>query len=344
MRRILAIGVLAFLSLGAAGDDKRAVEDERTQQALQPGNNAPIWREVRSSATQSTKAHGIEAGVLMQSRGETWRELRPPISLAGALMIAGSLCALALFYRWRGTIRVSAEPTGRLIERFSFADRVAHWSMGISFVALAVTGLTLNLGKYLILPVVGYTLFSWFAIACKSVHNFVGPVFMASAAYFIVLFVRDNLPRRCDIDWLLKGGGMFTGAHVPSGRFNAGEKTLFWGLVCAFSAVLCVSGLVLDFPNAGQGRSLMQDANIVHMSVAFMAIAAALFHIYLGTLGVAGAYAAMRDGAVDESWAREHHEIWYDEVRAGKAKQHFRREGGRDGELARMVSQRSLDS
>lgn len=284
----------------------------------QPGNNAAIWREARSGAAYATLASGPEAGVLIQSRGETWRELRPPLALAGTSLLLLSLCALTAFYLWRGPIVLHDQPTGRRIQRFSALDRAAHWSMGISFVVLAASGLVLTLGKYLLLPVIGYTLFAWLAFACKSVHNFLGPLFMLSLGWFIVRFLADNLPRRCDLDWLRKAGGMFTGRHVPSGRFNAGEKTLFWGLVCGFSVVQCISGLALDFPNVVASRSLLQDANIVHLAIAMLAIAASLFHIYLGTIGVPGAYRAMREGSVDETWAREHHEIWYEEAKAGR--------------------------
>ena len=342
MRTAVRILVLLLIFLPNARGDETAARDEREQQALQPGNNAPVWREIRSGTPQTTNVQGVEANVLMQSRGQAWRKLHPLIALGGGAILLGALGALALFYRWRGTIRVSAPPTGRLIVRFSAVDRAAHWAMGISFAALAVTGLTLTFGRTLLIPVIGHTLFSWLAMTAKSLHNFLGPVFLLSAAWFIVLFVRDNLPRRWDIDWLLKGGGMFTGAHVPSGRFNAGEKTLFWGLVCFFSLVLCATGLVLDFPSARQGRGLMQDAQVIHMSVAMLAIAASLFHIYLGTLGVAGAYRAMRDGTVDESWAREHHEIWYEDVKAGRARQRFAK--GEVGDAARggMVAGRAV--
>ena len=315
--------VCAFAS-GALAEPKADLAAEQAQQQVtQPGNNAPLWREVRSGASHSTNARGIEAGVLIQSRGQTWRKLRPPLAFAGGALLAACLAALAAFYFWRGPIAVSAPPTGRLIERFDLLDRATHWTMGISFAVLAATGLVLSFGKYVLLPVIGYTLFAWLAVAAKGLHNFVGPLFMLSLPFFIVRFVRDNLPRLYDLDWMLKFGGMFSGRHVPSGRFNAGEKTLFWGLVCFFSLVLCASGLVLDFPNFGQGRGTMQSANLVHFATALLAIAASLFHVYLGTLGVSGAYRAMRNGTVDETWAREHHELWYEDVKAGRSRQHF---------------------
>lgn len=315
---VLLVATMACSALGAWG----ATDDPAfpaARKAAQAASDVPPWKGVNSGIATIP---GIERGILIQSRGSAWRKLRPPIVLVGGILLACSVAAIGIFFLWRGPIGVSAPPTGRLIERFSVADRVAHWSMGLSFVALALSGLILAAGRKLLLPLVGYEFFSSIALACKNVHAFLGPIFMLSLAYFIARYFRDNLPRRHDLDWLRKAGGMFSRKHVPSGRFNAGEKTLFWGLVCGFSVILCASGLILDFPNFAQGRSLMQDATIIHLAIAFLAIAASLFHVYLGTAGVKGAYRAMRRGTVDESWAREHHEIWYDEVKAGKSRQH----------------------
>ncbi len=277
---------------------------------------------------------GPEKGVVLQVRGKAWRALRAPIVVAGGWILALSVAALAAFYLWRGPITLASPETGRLIERFAVADRFAHWTMGIGFVVLAITGLVLAAGRRVLLPVLGYDAFSWAAIVSKDAHAFVGPVFIVCLLYFIVRFARDNLPAWHDLAWLRQFGGMLNRRHVPSGRFNAGEKTLFWGLVCFFCLLLSATGLVLDFPNFAQGRSLMQDASIIHLAIGFLAIAASLFHMYLGTLGVKGALHAMLTGVVDETWAREHHEIWYDEVKAGRSRQRFVERAPRGAGLA----------
>ena len=303
-----------------------SAQEQAQRQSAQPLNNAPVWRDVRKGENpyQTTQVRGIETNVLVQSQGETWRQLRPWMSLIGGAIIALALLGLLGYYLWRGPIGLHDRPSGRFIQRFSVLDRFAHWTVAISFVALALSGLIITFGKYVLLPVFGYTLFSWLAILAKNVHNFVAPVFLVSLPLFIVLFIRDNLPRLYDVQWIKTFGGMLSKSskHVPSGRFNAGEKALFWGLVCFFSVLLCVSGVVLLFPNFDQGRSAMQAANVVHVVCALLAIAMSCFHIYLGTIGMKGAYDAMRTGYVDETWAKEHHEIWYDEVKAGKSRQH----------------------
>jgi formate dehydrogenase subunit gamma len=205
-----------------------------------------------------------------------------------------------------------------MIERFSSLERIAHWTMAISFCILAVSGLTMLFGKYVLLPLIGHTLFGWLATLGKNLHNFVGPIFMFSIAVSVVTFIRDNFPRAYDFIWLAKVGGVFSGEVVPSGRFNAGEKIWFWAGVIGLGTVSCASGLVLDFPNFDQSRALMMLANVVHVIAALVFIAWSFTHIYLGTVGTTGAYEAMRNGYVDETWAREHAEYWYDDVKAGK--------------------------
>ena len=296
-------------------------KDQAKQQAVQPLNNQPVWKEVRSGLPQVTSLPGRETNVLMQSQGQTWRALRVPIATGGGILIAVALLGLMGYYAWRGPIGLSGNPTGRLIERFTPVKRMAHWSMGITFVILAITGLILTFGKSLLLPLIGYTLFSWLATLAKNLHNFVGPIFSVALVVFIALFVKDNIPKGYDGHWLAKFGGMLdrTGkAHVPSGKFNAGEKALFWILVVALSITLVVTGYILNFPNFDQTRTTMQNANLIHMIAGLVGAAMACFHIYLGTVGMKGAFEAMRYGYVDETWAKEHHEYWYNDVMAGK--------------------------
>jgi formate dehydrogenase subunit gamma len=256
--------------------------------------------------------------------GEAWRLARVPLSTIGGGLIAVALAGLLGFYGWRGPIALQGEPAGRLIRRFSDTDRIVHWTVAISFSILGVTGLVITLGKYLLLPIIGYTPFSWLASLAKNLHNFVGPIFAVALPVLIAIFVRDNLPKAYDLQWLASFGGLLSKeGDPPSGRFNAGEKAVFWLLACVLSVTLVATGLILDFPNFDQTRALMQQANLVHMVAGLLGITVALFHIYLGTIGQRGAYQAMRTGYVDGTWAKEHHRHWYEEVEAGTSRQRF---------------------
>lgn len=299
----------------------------------QPGNNAPIWRAVRDSGDRqgTTSMPGAEKGVLVQSfvqypgsryttAGEAWRQVRNQwiIPYGGALVVIVAL-SIALFY-WRKGRLGHAEAGGRAIERFTPFERAAHWVNATAFVVLAVSGLVMAFGKFFLLPVLGATLFGWLTYALKTVHNFAGPLFAVSLLIVFLTFVKDNFPKAHDAVWLRKGGGLLSGQEVPSHRFNAGEKLVFWGGVLLLGAIVVGSGLVLDMliPGLLYTRGDMQIAHMIHAVAAVLMMAMFLGHIYIGTLGMKGAYSAMRTGYVSEAWAREHHELWAEDIRAGR--------------------------
>ncbi|KPK31977.1 MAG: formate dehydrogenase [Betaproteobacteria bacterium SG8_40] len=306
----------------AVADDAAVATDSAQQQvnrqAQQPLNNAPVWRGVRSGAAHSTQATGREAGVLIQSAGETWRQIRNgPITLIGGLLLILVPIAIALFYGLKGPLKLHGQPTGKLVQRFSSWERAIHWSTAIAFVVLAVTGVLLLFGKHILIPVIGHAGFAWFATIAKNVHNIVGPLFIFCVACMFIVFVRDNIWHGIDWEWLKKAPQVLSGkAHVPSGKYNAAEKGWFWGGVALLGLVVGASGLILNFPNFEQTRFTMQIANIVHGVGALLFVAASLGHIYMGTIGTEGAYKAMRTGYVDETWAKEHHELWLNEVKS----------------------------
>ena len=300
----------------------------------QPGNNAPMWRSARESGTQPgfTSLPGAEKGVLIQSfvqypgskfttAGEAWRQVRNKwiVPYGGSLLLI-AVATLALVYFTKGPFGSQPRDTGRKIERFTPYERVLHWSTAATFSVLAISGIVIAFGKFFMLPVLGATLFGWLSYALKTAHNFAGPLFAVSLVLFSIKFLADNLPRAGDLGWLMKLGGMFGEHHVPSHRFNAGEKIVFWMGGIVFGIVIVASGLVLDglVPGFGETRSGMQISHIVHAVASMLMMALFIGHIYMGTLGVPGAMDAMKTGFVDESWAKEHHELWLDDVKAGK--------------------------
>jgi len=286
-----------------------------------PGwNNPPANWNQASEKPQYASIPGRETNVLIQASGREWRAFHNGfLTQVGGWLVVLVLAAILVFYLVKGKIRLKSPPTGRLIERFNAVERAAHWTMAISFVALGLTGIIMFFGKYIILPWLGYTGFSWLTIVSKNLHNFVGPLFIFSIVVGFLIFVKDNFLHAIDWKWLASMGGVFSGkGEVPSGRFNGLEKLWFWGGVTLLGIVMAVTGLIMDFPNWNQLRESMQLANVVHVAAAVLFIVAAFGHIYIGTIGMEGAYRAMRDGYVDEEWAKEHHALWYDEVKQGK--------------------------
>jgi len=329
--------VLAFafaLPVGAQQTpaQKDLAKDQQQRTVNQPGNNSEVWREVRSGQPNYTSVQGRETGVLVQAQarfpgqdsmttaGEAWRKFRNgPITFYGGWLIVLVVLAIAAFYFTKGPLMLHDKPTGRMVERFSLVERWAHWSTAISFCVLAVSGMIILFGKHILLPVIGYTLFAWLTALSKNLHNFLAPLFIVSVLAMIIIYVKDNLPEKGDIAWFRGAFAMFwSGKHVPSGRFNAGEKAYFWIGVVALCITLSVTGAIMLFPNFDQVRTTMQQANVIHAACAVIMILFALGHIYVGTIGVEGAYGNMRDGVTDETWAKEHHELWYNDVKSGK--------------------------
>ncbi|HEX3061362.1 MAG TPA: formate dehydrogenase subunit gamma [Usitatibacter sp.] len=285
-----------------------------------PGwNNPPKSWEAASEKPQYASIPGRETNVLIQADGRKWRVFHNgPLVTYGGWLVVVVFALLILVYLVMGKIRLAEPPTGRLIERFNAVERTSHWTMATCFVFLALTGAFMLWGKYLVLPWLGYKGFAWTTIAFKTVHNFVGPLFIFSLAVSFLIFVKDNLWRARDTQWMLHVGAMFKHKEVPSGRFNGGEKLWFWGGLVFLGLFVSVTGLILDFPNWNQGREAMQYANEIHAIAAVCFIAGAFIHIYIGTIGMEGAYQGMRRGYVDEEWAREHHLLWYEDVKAGR--------------------------
>lgn len=333
MRMFLFALSFAACGLAAAQQPAPTTPEQAQQQSQQnqPGNNAPVWREVQRGDPNFTSLPGREMNVLIQpparflgqetrtTAGEAWRQFRNgPMTFYGGWLVVGIAIVILAFYFAFGPVKLHDQPTGRLIKRFSRLDQIVHWSVAISFCVLGITGLLMLFGKHVLLPIIGYTLFGLLTNLGKNLHNFVAPFFMVAVAAMIVLFIRHNLPRLYDLKFLFNAVAvMARGKHVASGKFNGGEKVWFWVGVVGLSVIVSWSGLILLFPNFDQSRAVMQDAWNWHAAAALLYIAISLGHIYLGTIGLEGSYQAMRSGYVDEIWAKEHHQYWYEEMKSG---------------------------
>jgi formate dehydrogenase subunit gamma len=263
----------------------------------------------------------VKASVLMQPMGRTWDYFHEVLLHWGAaLVIVGMLAVLALAYLIMGRLRIEAGRSGQTIVRFKAFERFSHWLTAVSFVLLGLTGLNLTFGKVLLRPLVGPDLFSDISQIAKYVHNFTSFAFVAGLALITVLFFRDNIFKKVDIDWVKQGGGFIKSKHAPAGRFNLGEKMVYW-LSVAAGLLVSASGFVLLFPFYGTNIADMQIAQVAHAVIAILFIALILGHIYIGTLGMEGAFEAMGTGEVDINWAREHHDRWLAEKLEAEGRQ-----------------------
>ncbi len=308
-------------------------------------SSSTLWGELRSGAAGTVSIPDQNAGLLVQDAGMGWLEWRAkggPLQVNGGYAVLGILALLVLFYLIRGRIRIEAGTSGRTIERFKSVERFGHWLLAVSFIVLTLSGLNLLYGKDWILPLIGKDAFATVTMAGKWVHNNVAWAFMLSLIWVLFIWVRHNIPSKIDLQWIMKGGGLFSeGVHPPSRKFNAGQKLIFWSVII-LGASISASGISLLFPfeapmfaktfailnDIGIGSLVygeplptvltpveeMMYAQLWHTIIAFAMIFIVLAHIYIGSVGMEGAYGAMGSGEVDEQWAREHHSLWLEEV------------------------------
>jgi formate dehydrogenase subunit gamma len=256
--------------------------------------------------------------VLEQPAGRVWEHFHEvTLRWLGAIVILGMIAVLAVWYLITGPIRISEGRSGIEIHRFTSFERFSHWLTAVSFVLLGLTGLNITFGKPLLLPLLGPDNFSAVSQAAKYVHNFVSFSFVLGLLLIVALWLADNIPKRVDITWFKEGGGFIKSKHPPAGRFNAGEKLVFWFALLGGAAVI-VTGFFLLFPFYFTDIAGMHLAQLIHAVVAVLFVAVILGHIYIGTIGMEGAFDSMSKGTVDRNWAKEHHSLWFQEHTGAK--------------------------
>jgi len=258
------------------------------------------------------------AGFLIKPENKSWAALQGQtlhnLSIAA---VVGMIVLLALFYMIRGKIRVDSGLSGRKILRFTSIERFAHWTLASTFIVLALSGLNVIIGKSVILPMVGEAAFGTLSAWGKIAHNFLAWPFMVALVMVAVLWIVHNMPSAVDLQWIKQGGGLLKkGVHPPAKKFNAGQKLIFWAVI-AGGAALSYTGFMLLFPAKAGGPVDWQFYQTVHALTAAVLSAIIIAHIYIGSIGMEGAFDAMGSGEVDENWAKEHHSLWVKEVSGG---------------------------
>ncbi|MBR1121111.1 formate dehydrogenase subunit gamma [Bradyrhizobium lablabi] len=254
---------------------------------------------------------------LIQPAGRDWRDFqRSKLPVIGGVAILGMLALLAIFLMVRGRIRPERGFSGMKILRFASFERFIHWMTASCFVVLALSGLNISFGRALILPLLGPSAFATLSAYAKIAHDFLAFPFMFGVLVMFLIWIKDNIPGKLDWQWLKQGGGLLgKGSHPPAKRFNAGQKGIFW-IVVIGGALMGVSGWFMLFPYLPANVTELQFWTVIHAIIAMLFIAAMLAHIYIGSVGMEGAFDAMGTGEVDLNWAKEHHSLWVEEEQA----------------------------
>jgi formate dehydrogenase subunit gamma len=255
----------------------------------------------------------VRSYVLEQPAGREWRHFHEvTLRWIGGIAVLGMLGLVVLFYLARGMVKIENGRSGRKIVRFNGFERFVHWMTAACFIILALSGLNITFGKPLLLPLMGPEAFTTWSELAKYAHNFLSFPFTIGVVLIFLMWVGGNIPNNVDAEWVKRGGGIIGNDHPPAYRFNAGQKMIYWIVVIGGGAS-AVTGYLLLFPFYGTGIEGMQIAQVVHAVVSVLFIAAMLGHIYIGTIGMEGAFEAMGEGTVDINWAKQHHRLWLEE-------------------------------
>jgi len=336
------IGALAlFLSVALILPLIPYVTADKFNPIVVPNPGTELWREVRDATRGTTQVEGVDTGVLVSDAGERWRQYRmQQLAPYGAMVLGVMLGIFGLYYLIRGRIRIEAGRSGRVVRRYTTAEMVVHWILAITFVILALSSLVLLYGRWVLIPLLGPEGFSMTATISKNLHNYVGLLFTAILPIAFFLYLKDSLfNMKVDGKWFMRMGGYLGGEEPSAEKVNAGQKSWYWVAMLG-GIVLIASGLVLDFPNFQQGREWLQVAHVVHTIVAIGVMAFFIVHIYLATVGVEGAFESMVTGHVDKNWAKQHHDLWHEEVKNTAVDQDSIRTGGGAG----VTEQRPADA
>jgi formate dehydrogenase subunit gamma len=278
-----------------------------------------FWRVVRQGIPGFTTVTSEGHKVLIMNSGENWREIRNGLIMPfSQWILALALAAMGLFYFFVGQDKLEEPRSGVRIERYTLGERVLHWYTALLFVTMAVTGLSMLLGRFFLIPIFGHWAVSGYLQTTKVLHNYCGPFLLVGILLEIIIWMRFNIPQKDDLKWFKTLGGMLdSGPRPHSGRINAGEKGWFW-LVLIFGLTSGITGIIMDFPIWGQTRMTMQVSHIIHATAGVLFITASFGHIYLGTFGAEGTFEAMWTGSVDSVWAEQHNDLWYAEKMSAK--------------------------
>ncbi|MBY6187370.1 formate dehydrogenase subunit gamma [Marinobacter hydrocarbonoclasticus] len=291
--------------------------------AAQAGNEAEVvWQAIQQGAEGRTVSESEFHAQLINPQDERLLPLRSNILAPGlALALFGMIAAFAAFIAVNGISKLHHGFSGKMVYRWSKADVAIHWLGAIPCLLLILTGLTLLAGRLIIEPYLGQQTFATMAAIAKPVHDYMAIPFMLGWLLMTVKWAKNQIPAKYDIAWFMVVGGYinfgpFKGKHPDAGFANAGEKLWFWTFA-AFGAVISASGVILLFPEYVEpSRNLSLLSLIIHGVSAIIICAFSIVHIFMATVMSEGGMECMVSGYCDENWAIQHHNVWYDEIKA----------------------------
>ncbi|MXY17832.1 MAG: formate dehydrogenase subunit gamma [Acidobacteria bacterium] len=198
-----------------------------------------------------------------------------------------------------------------LLHRFNLLERIIHWVVGVTYVALLLTGLAFAYPPlfWLTAPLGGGAM-------ARVLHPYIGALFGVAMLLMVVLWIRDMFLNRLDVQWMAAVHHYATHQRdkvPPAGKYNAGQKLFFW-VQGVLAIVFVATGVMLWFPEQfAPARTLLSSARLLHYIATLGGGLFLVLHVYLGTVAYPGTARSMIDGKVTRQWARLHHPRWHEE-------------------------------
>ncbi len=284
-----------------------------------------FWRVVRDGGAGYSSVTGsdvnVETNVLYNITGQNWRQIRNGlIGNYGGWFLVLVVLAIIAFYSFRGSVELDEPESGKRVPRWTILERTLHWYTATLFIVLAITGLSLLFGRAVLIPLFGASGFALWASFSINVHNVVGPFFAIGPILMFIFWLRHNIPTGTDFAWFAKGGGIVGKSHPSAGKANGGEKLWFWIVILLGLGAVCITGFALigwltQYFGVENTRAMSQTMHTWHAIAAILWIAIFFGHVYIGTFGSQGSIDAMSKGHVSVEWAKQHHDLWYEDVK-----------------------------
>jgi formate dehydrogenase subunit gamma len=200
---------------------------------------------------------------------------------------------------------VTVETEG-VIRRYSLFERIVHWEVAITFIALMLSGMAL-----------AYPRLAWLANlfgggqTMRAAHPWIGVAFSVGVLAMVVIWSRDMWFRKGDGEWAHRIGRYVREGHtgLDVGRYNAGQKGYYW-FVLVFSLVLLLTGIPLWYPTL-MSTGWRQWARLIHHAAYLFMVGGFIIHVYMSTAMLPGTLSGMTSGNVTRRWAAWHHPRWF---------------------------------
>ncbi len=201
------------------------------------------------------------------------------------------------------------------LQRYDDGTRMNHWAIVLLFIVAALSGLAFfHPSMYWFSALFGGG--TWTRI----LHPYFGVLMFVC---FLVMFLRlwrENILNDGDRQWLDKSGEMLRGnkdAMPPAGKYNAGQKIVFWLMAVSLLVLLCTGILFWhawfpDLPILARRIGVL-----LHAISAVVLVLTVIVHVY-AAIWVKGTTRAMTRGTVSRGWARANHPLWHEEMTRGK--------------------------